>query len=308
MRKSTAIEIVISTLTTISVILISLQYINQLSSNYFGIILVFDGIVSIILIVDFYKRIKDSNQGYRYFIYHIYELPSLIPLFLFVLMDTDTTVNAGLKSLRIIQLFRFLHMLSRILRIFENINNRLLYVILLTIVTVISGAMIIYLIEAPVPGSKITTLGDAFWWAIVTITTVGYGDVYPITAEGRILASFIMIIGIAILSLLISTLGASFIEARMNKERKIEEMSIKSMIKDKIDKIEVLQNEEIIALLNMISTLHSEIKNGKNKSEIVCAKCNNINPQKALYCNACGSSVAKEKNNTDHSNIKKTMK
>lgn len=297
MRKSIAIEISLSVLTTISVVLIAMQYLSRIPVNYFGVVLLFDGIVSIILIIDFYKRIKDSKQGYKYFLYHIYELPSLIPLFFFVMLDADTTLNAGLKSLRIIQLFRFLHILSRTLRIFESLENRLAYTILLSVVTVIAGAIMIYIIESPVPGAKIITLEDAFWWAIVTVTTVGYGDIYPITPEGRLLAVFIMIIGIAILSLLISTLGAGFIESRMKRERRIEESSIKTMIKDKIDKIEGLQNEEIIALLNMISTLHRDITNTKNKKEgSICFKCNNINPQKSLYCNACGNLLSNNNN------------
>jgi len=73
----------------------------------------------------------------------------------------------------------------------------------------------IYLIEHGVEGTKITNLGDAFWWAIVTVTTMGYGDVYPITAEGKVIAALLMIVGIAILGILISTLGAGLIESRL---------------------------------------------------------------------------------------------
>lgn len=56
---------------------------------------------------------------------------------------------------------------------------------------------------------NISNLGDAVWWAIVTMTTVGYGDVYPVTGEGRIAAGILMILGIAFFSFLTATLTAS---------------------------------------------------------------------------------------------------
>ena len=69
-------------------------------------------------------------------------------------------------------------------------------------------------------GTKINTFGDALWWSLATVTTVGYGDVYPVTVEGKIIASLLMMIGIAVLGLFISTLGTSLIESRMEKSKK----------------------------------------------------------------------------------------
>jgi voltage-gated potassium channel len=88
----------------------------------------------------------------------------------------------------------------------------MIYTIVFSIMAVSFGAVGIYIIEHSVEGTKITNLGDAFWWAIVTVTTVGYGDVYPITAEGKVIAALLMIVGIAILGILISTLGAGLID------------------------------------------------------------------------------------------------
>ena len=59
------------------------------------------------------------------------------------------------------------------------------------------------MVESSAPGSKIHSIGDAFWWAIVTVTTLGYGDIYPVTLEGRIIAAALMFVGIAILGILI---------------------------------------------------------------------------------------------------------
>ena len=69
-----------------------------------------------------------------------------------------------------------------------------------------------------------------------------------------------------------------FIEAKIKDQRRREEHSIKGLIKDKIDRLEVLQSEEIVTLLNLISNLHGELKNGKSNQNqsLPCVKCNNI--------------------------------
>jgi voltage-gated potassium channel len=196
--------------------------------------------------------------------------------------------------LRLIQIFRFMHVLSRTLIIMDEIRNRLLYIVLLSVITVTAGAFTMYVVEHNAPASKITNLGDAVWWAVVTVTTVGYGDVYPVTFEGRIIATVVMIIGIAILGILISTLGAQFIESKMKSQRRKDENNIKLLIKDKIDRLEGLQSEEIVTLLNLISNLHGELKNNSNspqKDGSLCLKCNNINPQAAIYCSRCGNKL-----------------
>jgi voltage-gated potassium channel len=78
-------------------------------------------------------------------------------------------------------------------------------------VLVLNGAVIVYLFERHAPGSNIHTLGDAVWWAFVTVTTVGYGDFYPVTAWGRITACFIMGTGLLTLAVITAQVASSFV-------------------------------------------------------------------------------------------------
>jgi voltage-gated potassium channel len=80
-----------------------------------------------------------------------------------------------------------------------------------SILVLLIGSSLIAFIEPPAPGSNIKTGGDAFWWAFVTITTVGYGDRYPVTPEGRAIGMLTMAMGIGIFSVLTSFLAHAFL-------------------------------------------------------------------------------------------------
>ncbi len=127
-------------------------------------------------------------------------------------------------------LFRLarLSRLARVLRLLREHNkdtivkdvlrNRAQYAFLITILSallvLLSASIVVLEAESRAPGANITTGGDALWWAIVTITTVGYGDKYPITAVGRCAAVFVMVAGIGIIGSLASIM-ASFLVAPM---------------------------------------------------------------------------------------------
>jgi len=178
----------------------------------------------------------------------------------------NENMGAGIRSLRLIRLFRLIQLFSRTLKLFEG--RRIVYIIAFSTMAVSLGAVAEYLVESTDPEAKITNLEDAFWWAIVTITTVGYGDLYPVTPGGKIVASMMMIIGIAILGVLISTLGAGLIESRFRREdkKKTFELSLtdetKILIKDKIDKIGDLNQEDfdnlLLTIKNLRKMLHKE--------------------------------------------------
>jgi voltage-gated potassium channel len=76
---------------------------------------------------------------------------------------------------------------------------------------VLNGAVIVYLFERHAPQSNIHTLGDAMWWSFVTVTTVGYGDFYPVTTGGRITACFIMATGLLTLAVVTAQVASSFV-------------------------------------------------------------------------------------------------
>lgn len=288
-------EILVSTITVVSVGIIIYQLIYNPTKLIELEVYLFDSIVTAILITDFYLRMKESKENKRIFILkHLYEIPALIPLVVFGFFESYSYLNIFFRLLRLVRLFRIIHLYSRILSFSAQTNNRLLYIVAVSVMAVSGGAIGLFLVEGNAPDSKVTNLGDAFWWAIVTVTTVGYGDIYPVTTEGKIIASILMIVGIGILGILISTLGASFIESRLKPKLTIEEES-KKAINEKISKLELLKKDEYSSLILSIDTLYNDlIKRESEKKNIDnpnCPKCNNSYPKDSKFCNGCGYSL-----------------
>jgi voltage-gated potassium channel len=257
-------EIFVSIVTAISVIVILLPSIFPLTYNQLQTIYILDIIVVIILVADFYMRFKESEEkGIKFIAKHWYEIPAMLPLILFAIVEQDQSfIGATARGLRLIRLFRIVHLFFRTLRIFEG--RRILYIIIFSTIALTSGAISEYLVESTSPNAKITNIGDAFWWAIATVTAAGYGDVYPVTVGGKIIASLLMIVGIAILGVLISTLGAELIETRFKEENtrrgkgKLEPSitdETKILIKTKIDGMENLNEEDFDNLMATIKHL-----------------------------------------------------
>jgi voltage-gated potassium channel len=134
----------------------------------------------------------------------------------------------------------------------------LISLLIISILVVLSSGVGIYLIESPHEDAQITNLIDAFWWASATVTTVGYGDVVPVTEAGRIMGIGLMFGGISIIGVFISALGARLVGSRL-KQRETVEHDAKSLIIKKISEIERLEKHEVELLINMVKDLHDEL-------------------------------------------------
>ena len=142
---------------------------------------------------------------------------------------------------------------------------RLLVYLLIISVLVVGGSGIgIYLIESPQEGAQITNLVDAFWWVSATVTTVGYGDVVPVTEIGRLMGIGLMFVGISIIGTFISAFGAMLIGSRLKKQETMESTT-KSLIIKKINNIENLEKHEVELLISMVKDLHDELKTNNKK-------------------------------------------
>lgn len=96
--------------------------------------------------------------------------------------------------------------------------NTIFYLLVASGVVVIVGTVIMYNLESGAENSKMTTILDALWWCVATVTTVGYGDVVPVTSLGRIVALVYMFFGISLIATLLAVISNTFYNKSILKE------------------------------------------------------------------------------------------
>jgi voltage-gated potassium channel len=209
-RRSTAYSLFILVLTIISLVIMVVMLL-PLSDAAIGLLQVYDNLICAIFLVDFFIRLSASPKKSDYFIKEggwldlLGSIPSLGITFKY----------SGLLRLarlsRLIRIMRMLRGKSRKELLNDVVTNRSRYTafitILLAIIILSCASVLVLQFESGSPEAKITTGWDALWYSIVTITTVGYGDYYPVTFWGRITAMFIMVAGVGIIGALASLLS-----------------------------------------------------------------------------------------------------
>ena len=168
-----------------------------------------DNVICIIFLVDFAIRFKKANNKLVFMKWGWIDLISSIPYIDFL--------RAG-RVLRLIRLIRVFRAFKATKLIFEHINKNkkqsaLTSVALISFLMVIFSSIAILQFEKDV-NSNIKTAEDAIWWSYVTITTVGYGDKFPITTEGRIIGAVLMTMGVGIFGTFTALVSSWFIEKK----------------------------------------------------------------------------------------------
>ena len=117
------------------------------------------------------------------------------------------------RALRLLRVTRLVAVLSAAGHLGRRllVRHKLHYAVLVTGAAVVGAAALVFAVEHGGEGS-IHTFGDALWWAVTTVTTVGYGDTIPVTPAGRGIAAFLMVFGIGLLGVLTANVAAFFIE------------------------------------------------------------------------------------------------
>jgi voltage-gated potassium channel len=148
------------------------------------------------------------------------------------LFDLAVIVLPALRPLRLLRLVTLVRTLQGVAG--DAFRGRVVaYVASTTALLIFVASLAILDTERTAPGALITTFGDAVWWAFVTITTVGYGDLYPVTATGRFIAAAVMIGGIALIGVVTATLASWIVEnvarrdvaSQTATQREVEELA-----------------------------------------------------------------------------------
>ena len=128
-----------------------------------------------------------------------------------------------LPAFRFLRVLRVITAVGILTRVVQSLQARVnLYIAIVLPMLVLAGSLGIYEAEHNLPKASIKNFGDAFWWACETIFTVGYGDLYPVTAEGKFIAVILMMGGVAMISVVTANLAGYFLSQQrsaFNKDR-----------------------------------------------------------------------------------------
>ena len=160
------------------------------------------------------NRMKGVSK-YVFSAFGLIDLISILPFYLNQIIKVDG------RFLRILRLFRLTRIFklgrdSSSLKLFvkalRGVKNELKFTLFLSALAILFSASAIYYLENEAQPEKFSSITEAIWWATVSLATVGYGDVYPVTVGGKIFASFISLIGIGIVAIPTGIISASFVE------------------------------------------------------------------------------------------------
>jgi voltage-gated potassium channel len=173
-----------------------------------------DNAICVFFLLEFMIRLYQSDSKLQFMKWGWIDLVSSIPTFDFL--------RAG-RALRLIRLLRVLrafrstkHLLNHIFR--NRTHGAFTSVSAIAVLMVIFSAIAILQFEDD-PNSNIKTAEDAIWWAYVTVTTVGYGDKFPVTTEGRIIAAALMTVGVGLFGTFTGFLASWFVTEKRQEEQ-----------------------------------------------------------------------------------------
>ena len=216
--KNTTYEAFIGVLSVVSIANIAFVYLAA-SDQVEAVVEIMNGILSAIFLVDFTYRFVTAGTGrWTYFFKEFgwADLVASVPI-------------PQLKILRVFRLFRAYRLgeaygVRNMMRTFweERAQSALLAVLLFILLLLEFGSMAMVWAEEDAAGANITTGGDAVWWAYVTITTVGYGDQFPVTPAGRFIGVLVMTGGVALFGVLTGFLANTFLSPTKPAEPGVE--------------------------------------------------------------------------------------
>jgi len=208
-------KIFIVFVTLLSLTFTAIIYLAPLSKHAREVFYLVDFVNSLILLFDFGVRLLHAPNKRAYLLpLGICDLIGSLPFVPFLRLFRIPAVVISVRELR--------HTTARevLLTARERLaESTLLSGIIIVFLVVTIGGTAMVAVEEPVPGSNIKNGGDALWFAIVTISTVGYGDLFPVTAAGRVIGAVMIVVGVGIFSVLTGYISTQFLSRRRHSNR-----------------------------------------------------------------------------------------
>ena len=273
-------DIFIMALITLNVIAVILATVERFDSQYQYYFRIFEIFSVTIFTIEYLLRLwtctinknfRNSITGrIRYMLtpLAIIDLLAILPFYLPMIIPLDLRFIRAVRLFRLFRLFkmgRYSKAVFILKKVLKEKKEELVLIIFVIFLLLIIFSSLMYFIEKEAQPEAFSNIPEAMWWGIITLTTVGYGDVYPITPLGKILGALIAFLGIGMFALPAGILGSGLVEIvrkkEINNNKSIEELGINkttthSNINEKIDQLE----KELKSIIEELKLLKKILK------------------------------------------------
>lgn len=262
-KASAIFDWTIMALIALSIVSIILESFADIYAKYHSVFQVFEVITVIVFSIEYILRVwtadllfpeaKHPRLKYIFSFMALIDLLAILPFYL-------PFISADLRFLRMMRLFRLFRLLrvfklgryfealQVIMKVIRDSRAQLIMSVALCFFVMLFSAIIMYTVENPVQPEQFPNVISSLWWAICTLTTVGYGDVYPITDIGRFFASIISLVGIGIIAIPTGIIAAGFSQAIIKEKEEENHGKAKTDVS-----VDELNEDELIALQAKVS-------------------------------------------------------
>jgi len=234
--KGDKFDTFITTLIVLNVIAVIFESYPQIGEKYQTFFYIFELISVIIFTIEYILRIYTSpllypgsseiKAGFKFITspLAIIDLIAILPFYIPLLLPIDLRILRLLRLLRllrVLKLTRHSESMRVISRVLKKSRSDLSVTVFVVFVLLIVSASLMYYIEKDAQPEAFENIGQGFWWAVATLTTVGYGDIYPVTNLGKLISGIIAILGIGFVALPTGIISSAFMD-EINSRRKKE--------------------------------------------------------------------------------------
>ena len=227
-------DILLISLIILNIIAVLLETVDSIYNKYALEFLIFERISTAIFLIEYILRIwvcveakaKKNNLIARLkyaatwpaIIDLLAVLSGLLPMF----FDVDLRILRALRMLRLLKFSRYFKVMNLLLGVLKEEKQSFLAAMFLLTIAMLIASTGIYIFEKDAQPEKFGSIPEAMWWAIATLTTIGYGDVTPITSMGKFFGAIIAIIGIGVVALPSGILASGFTDQLKRRQSKYE--------------------------------------------------------------------------------------
>ncbi len=235
-------DIFLISLILLNIVAVLLETVDSIYSQYKLEFLIFERLSTLIFLIEYILRVwvcienkkkKDGNIQAR--LKYMITWPAIIDLLavlsglLPMIFEVDLRILRALRMLRLLKFSRYFKVMNLLLGVLKEEKQSFLAAMFLLAVAMLIASTGIYMFEKDAQPNKFGSIPEAMWWAIATLTTIGYGDVTPITAMGKFFGAIIAIIGIGVVALPSGILASGFTDQLKRRQSTYEDELSKAL-------------------------------------------------------------------------------